>query len=51
MKKETSIVGPLCELGDKVMIQQCTIDQATKIGLKSKLNNCVVMSNVVIGEK
>lgn len=49
-KKELTLLGAGCEIGDKVTYKQCTIGSACKIGSRSRLNSCVVMSGVVIGE-
>lgn len=49
-KKEQSVVGAGCEMGDKVTIKQCSIGKGCHIGAKSRLNNCVLMENVHIGE-
>ena len=52
LKKEASIVGDGCDLTAKnVTIKQCSIGSSCKIGQMSKLNNCVIMENVTIGEK
>jgi NDP-sugar pyrophosphorylase family protein len=54
LKKEMSVVG---EGGsdwsaDKtVTIKQCCIGSNCKIGTMAKLNNCVIMDNVTIGDK
>jgi ADP-glucose pyrophosphorylase len=51
LKKEQSIVGEGIDLTDKtIALKQCTIGQNCKIGTKSKLNNCIIMDNVTIGE-
>ena len=39
------------EVGLKAVIKQCSIGNGVKIGPRSKLNNCVVMDGVTIGEK
>ncbi len=51
-KKEMSLVGDGTDVTAKnVTFKQCSIGSNVKIGAMSKLNNCVVMDNVVIGEK
>eukprot|EP01031_Cornospumella_fuschlensis_P022957 gene22957-27937_t len=51
LKKEMSFVGENTDLSDKsITVKQCSLGCNVKIGSKSKLNNCVVMDNVVIGE-
>lgn len=49
-KKELSIIGEGCELGEKTLLKQCTLGKGCQIGAKSKLNNCVIMDYVTIGE-
>ena len=49
-KKDLSVVSPHCELGDKVTFKQCSFANGVKIGARSKLNNVIVMENVVIGD-
>jgi UDP-3-O-[3-hydroxymyristoyl] glucosamine N-acyltransferase len=53
LKKELSVVGENVDMAaDKsVIFKQCFIGNHCKIGQKSKLNNCVIMDNVVIGDK
>mmetsp|Transcript_11886 Transcript_11886/g.17969 ORF Transcript_11886/g.17969 Transcript_11886/m.17969 type:complete len:485 (-) Transcript_11886:169-1623(-) len=50
LKKEQSVMGDDCTLGEKVTIKQCSVGKGCIIGTKSKINNCVVMSNVEIGD-
>jgi carbonic anhydrase/acetyltransferase-like protein (isoleucine patch superfamily) len=50
-KKELSVIGEACELGDKVTVKQCSIGKGCQIGAKSKLNNCVIMDYTIIGER
>ena len=50
-KKELSVIGEGCELGEKVTLKQCSIGKGCHIGAKSKLNNCIVMDHTVIGER
>ena len=38
-------------LGEKVGIKRCIVGRNTAIGRGSKLTNCVLMENVVVGEK
>ena len=38
-------------MGDKVTVKQCAVGKGCTIGAKSKLNNCVIMDNVTIGER
>lgn len=49
-KKELSVVGDACELGEKVTIKQCIIGNNCKVGSRSKVNQCVVMAGVQIGD-
>lgn len=49
-KKELSVVGDPCELGEKVTIKQCVIGNNCKVGPRSKVNQCVVMNGVQIGD-
>lgn len=37
--------------GKNIMIKQCCIGNNCNIGAMTKLNNCIVMDNVTIGEK
>ena len=39
------------EIGAKGVLKYCSIGNAVKIGSKSKLNNCVAMDGVTVGEK
>ena len=50
-QKERSIVGTEFEAPESVGFIQCSIGSHVKIGSKSKINGCVIMDNVVIGEK
>ena len=50
-KKELSVIGEGCELGDKVTLKQCSIGKGCHIGAKSKLNNCIIMDHTIIGER
>ena len=51
-RKELTLYGASSvELGAKILVKQCSIGNFTKIGAKSKLNNCIVMDGVTIGEK
>ena len=49
-RKEQTLLGSGCEIGDKVTYKQCTIGSACKIGSRSRMNSCVIMNGVVIGE-
>ena len=49
-KKEQSVVGTGCEVGDKVTMKMCTIGRDCSIGAKVKMNNCVLMNGVKIGD-
>lgn len=52
LKKEMSIVGEGCDVsGKNVTIKQCCIGSNCTIGQMAKLNNCIVMDGVKIGEK
>lgn len=37
-------------MGEKVTLTKCTVGNTCKIGNKSRLNSCVVMDNVTIGD-
>ena len=52
-KKETSIVGENSDLSParNVTFKQCSIGSNCSIGQGTKLNNCVIMDNVTIGDK
>ena len=52
-KKEASVVGEATDLATNksVTFKQCTIGSHVTVGQMTKLNNCVVMDNVSIGEK
>ena len=50
-KKELSMIGEGCDLGDKVTVKQCSIGKGSQIGAKSKLNNCIIMDHTIIGER
>ena len=49
-KKENSTVSEGLELGEKSVYKQTSIGKKCSIGARSKLNNCVVMDNVKIGD-
>ena len=54
LKKEMSILGEGCSdvLAEKtITVKQCCIGNNVKIGVMAKLNNCVIMDNVTIGDK
>ena len=52
MKKESSVVGEGTDVSSKtVTIKQSCIGSNCKLGEMTKLNNCVVMDGVTIGEK
>ena len=54
LKKEMSVVGDGTSdvVAEKtITVKQCCIGSNVKIGLMAKLNNCVVMDNVTIGDK
>lgn len=52
LKKESTVVGEGVDLSDKtITLKTCCLGSNVRIGAMSKLNNCVVMDNVVIGEK
>ena len=48
--KTHSILLPDASMEDKVQIKSCTVGHRSKIGAKSRLNNVVIMDDVVIGE-
>ena len=50
VKKEQSLMGPSCEIKDKVTIKTSTIGANCSIGSKSKINNCILMSDVIVGD-
>lgn len=50
-KKEQTVTGDGLEMGDKVTIKQSSVGKKCVIGAKSKLNNCILMDNVRVGEK
>lgn len=50
-KKEMSVLGEHCEMGEKVTMKQCSIGSGVKVGTKTKLNICVIMKNVSVGER
>lgn len=51
-KKESSVIGENVDLTDKtITFKQTCIGTNCRIGTKTKLNNCVIMDNVVIGDK
>jgi UDP-3-O-[3-hydroxymyristoyl] glucosamine N-acyltransferase len=50
-KKEMTLIGDHVEIGEAVAYRQCFIGSNCKIGKKTKLNNCVIMDGVTIGEK
>lgn len=49
-KKEQLMASDGLEMGDKVTIKQSSIGKKCSVGAKSKVNNCVLMDNVRIGE-
>jgi len=49
-RKTQSILLPDVSLADKVQIKSCTLGARSKVGAKSRLNNVVIMDDVVIGE-
>lgn len=54
LKKELSIVGEGTSdvVNEKtITVKQCCIGANCTIGTGAKLNNCVIMDNVTIGEK
>lgn len=52
-KKEASVVGEATDLAasKSVTFKQCTIGSHVAVGQMTKLNNCVIMDNVTIGDK
>ncbi len=50
-KKEQSVIGEGCEVGDKVTMKQCSVGAGCRIGAKTKLNNCILMDGAVVGER
>lgn len=51
LKKEQSVIGDGCELGEKITIKNSSIGNDCKIGAKSKINSCVIMGRVEIGDR
>ncbi len=54
LKKELSLVGEGTTdvISEKtITVKQCCIGSNCKIGVMAKLNNCVIMDNVTIGDK
>ena len=49
-KKEQSVVGDKVGMADKVTVKACTLGNNITIGAKTKLNNCIVMDGVTIGD-
>lgn len=49
-KKELSVIGEVCTIGDKVTIKQCSVGSNCHIGARAKLNNSVLMDGVTIGD-
>ncbi|CAE7567997.1 EIF2B3, partial [Symbiodinium microadriaticum] len=50
LKKEQSVIGEGCVLGEKITIKNSAIGSDCKIAAKSKINSCVIMGHVEIGE-
>ncbi len=51
-KKESSVVGEGTEVANKnITFKQCSIGAHCVIGQNAKLNNCVIMDHVTIGDK
>ena len=50
-KKEQSVIGDSCEVGDKVTMKQCSVGTGCKVGAKTKLNSCVLMDGAIVGER
>lgn len=51
-KKESSVIGENVDLTDKtITFKQTSFGTNCRIGTKTKLNNCIIMDNVVIGDK
>lgn len=52
LRKEQTVVGETVDLSDKtITLKQCSVGHHVRLGAKSKLNNCIVMNHVTIGEK
>eukprot|EP01033_Poteriospumella_lacustris_P000529 gene529-357_t len=50
-KKESSVIGENVDLTDKtITFKQTSFGTNCRIGTKTKLNNCIIMDNVVIGD-
>lgn len=50
LRKEQSVVGEGCVLGEKITIKNSAIGNDCKIGAKTKINSCVIMGHVEIGD-
>lgn len=50
-KKEQSVIGKETTMGLKITIKSSCIGDNCSIGPQCKLNNCVIMNNVVVGDK
>ena len=49
-KKELSMIGESCVLGDKVLIKQCSVGNNCQFGSSTRVNASVIFENVTIGE-
>ncbi|CAN0030668.1 unnamed protein product [Choristocarpus tenellus] len=50
-KKDASLVGTECWLGTKTNIKQSVVGAKSRVGSRSKINNCIIMEGVTIGDK
>ena len=50
IKKAFSIVGTDVDVKEKVVMKLCAISDGCRVATKSKLNNSIIMQNVIIGE-
>ena len=49
-KQELSMIGESCEMGEKVIIKQCSIGNNCQFGSSTRVNASVIFDNVIIGE-
>lgn len=49
-KKELSMIGESCGMGEKVLIKQCSVGNNCQLGSGTRVNASVIFDNVIIGE-
>jgi len=49
-KRDQSVIGKECQLGQKVNIKGSVLGERCVVGDKAKINNCIIMENVQIGQ-